>query len=154
MIPGIDTQIAAMRSAWPLLQVDRIDAQSARWRGPLRPLLRTYEVEVTYRAPTIIENIRPLRQQPLVRVLSPVLKQRRGHREGDLPHVYWDHPTRPALCLFDHETAEWTPFQLLAETTIPWSIDWLGCYEGWRATGEWTGGGRHVSPSLSEWALS
>lgn len=135
-----------MRASWPTMQAERIDDRTARWRGELKPLLRSYEVMVTYRAPHIIERIDPLRQQPGVRVVSPVLKQRPGHAEGDLPHVYWDDPDRPALCLFDHETGEWTPFHLLADTTIPWAVNWLTCYEGWRATGEWTGGGRHAEP--------
>jgi hypothetical protein len=52
----------------------------------------------------------------------------------------------PVLCLFDPSACEWTPCDLLAETTVPWTIDWLACYEGWRATGEWTGGGRHLPP--------
>jgi hypothetical protein len=139
-----------MRTSWPRLQAERIDARTVRWRGPLKPLLRTYEVQVFYRAPVIIERIDPLRQQPRVRILSPRLKQRRGDTEGELPHVYWDNPNCPALCLFDHETGEWTPFHLLADTTIPWTIDWLTCYEGWRAAGEWTGGGRHAAPLLSQ----
>jgi hypothetical protein len=139
-----------MRSAWPTFQARRIDERTASWCGQLKPLLQPYEVLVTYRAPFIIERIDPLRQQPRVRVLTPMLKHRPGHREGDLPHVYWDNPDCPALCLFDHETEEWTPFHLLADTTIPWTIDWLGCYEGWRATGEWTGGGRHAAPTPSQ----
>ena len=31
----------------------------------------------------------------------------------------------------------------VARIIVPWTIDWLACYEGWLATGEWTGGGRH-----------
>lgn len=135
-----------MRSRWPSLRVTRIGQRAARWQGELKPLLRSYEVLVDYRAPTIIEQIDPLRQQPRVRVIAPLLKPRWGSSEGPLPHVYWDDELSPALCLFDHETNEWTPFHLLAETTIPWTLDWLGCYEGWRATGEWTGGGRHAPP--------
>lgn len=135
-----------MRASWPGFRVELIDARTARWHGLLKPLLQTYEVQVWYRAPMIIELIEPLRQQPLIRILSPRLRQRRGDAEGNLPHVYWDDPDCPALCLFDHETDEWTPFHLLAETTIPWAIDWLTCYEGWRATGKWTGGGRHAEP--------
>jgi hypothetical protein len=108
--------------------------------------MQSYEVVVSYRVPLIIENINPLRQQPLVRIVSPYLKRWPGHVAGELPHVYWDHPIRPALCLFDHETGEWSPFDLLADTTIPWVVDWLACYEGWRATGKWTGGGRHAAP--------
>jgi hypothetical protein len=128
-----------MRSAWPSFKVVRRADRSGTWVGHLRPSLMTYEVEIAYLVPLIIELIDPLRQQPRVCVLSPRLKQ----RKGELPHVYWDDPERPALCLFDHENRQWSPFDLLADTTVLWTIDWITCYEGWRATGEWTGGGRH-----------
>jgi hypothetical protein len=143
LIPTIDRQIEAMLAAWPSFKVVARADRTATWVGALRPGLMTYEVEITYRVPLIVELIDPLRQQPSVRVLSPRLKQRRGNPHGDLPHVYWDDPERPTLCLFDHENRQWSPLDLLADTTVPWTIDWLTCYEGWRATGEWTGGGRH-----------
>jgi hypothetical protein len=145
-LPTINHQIEAMRRTWPMLRAERLDNRTAQWRGPLRPLLMSYEVEILYRVPLIIERIDPMRQQPDVRVLSPVLKRRSGSSEGPLPHVYWDDAARPALCLFDAEAGEWSPADLLSETTIPWALDWLACYEGWRATGEWTGGGRHAPP--------
>ncbi|ADJ23865.1 hypothetical protein Hden_2064 [Hyphomicrobium denitrificans ATCC 51888] len=34
--------------------------------------------------------------------------------------------------------------RLLSETTVKWTIDWLACYDGWRATGKWAGSGRHL----------
>ncbi|MGI4763798.1 MAG: hypothetical protein ACRYGP_01830 [Janthinobacterium lividum] len=148
-IPDIDCQAAAMSGVWPDFRMQRIDAQNAVWRGTLRPFLCAYEVSVTYRAPFTGEWIDPLRQQPRVRILSPKLKRRDGDPEGPLPHVYAGDGGVPFLCLFDHETLEWTPFRLLAETTLPWSLDWLACYEGWRATGEWTGGGRHAGASIA-----
>ena len=148
-IPGIDRQAAAMRCAGPNFSMERIDAQSAVWRGMLRPFLCSYHVSIAYRAPLTVERVNPLQQQPRVRVLSPTLKRRKGDPEGSLPHVYAEEGGSFALCLFDHETAEWTPFSLLADTTLPWALDWLACYEGWRATGEWTGGGRHADASLT-----
>ena len=138
-----------MRDVWPSLHSERFDSRTACWRGPLKPFLQTYEVKVFYRVPLIVERIDPLSQQPRVEILSPPLKQREKDVEGFLPHVYWDVLGRPSLCLFDYEAAEWTPFCLLANTIIPWAIDWLACYEGWRATGTWTGGGRHAPPLIT-----
>jgi hypothetical protein len=108
-----------MRAAWPAFKAKRVDERSATWRGYLKPFLQSYEAVVSYRVPYIIERLNPLQQQPWVRIVSPQLRQRPGHVEGDLPHVYWDDSACPAFCLFDHETGEWTPFSLLAETTIP-----------------------------------
>lgn len=138
----IDQQVGAMLGRWPTLDVVERGKDSAVWRGTLKPILREYVVEIYYRVPSVLE-MPTLRQQPLVRVLSPALKRRAGDPEGSLPHVYPDGTPHPPLCLFDMEAREWTPWKLLAETTVPWSIDWLACYEGWRATGTWSGGGRH-----------
>lgn len=150
MIPSIDEQIKAMREKWPAFKVVSRSERSASWRGSLRPNFMTFEIGMTYVVPLVIETINPLRQQPLVKVLKPVLQKRYGDTEGDLPHVYWDDPVFPSLCLFDHEARQWSPCDLLADTTVPWTIDWLACYEGWRATGKWTGGGRHVATTITE----
>lgn len=32
---------------------------------------------------------------------------------------------------------------LIADTYIPWAIEWLYYYEIWLVTGEWCGGGIH-----------
>jgi len=149
-IPDIAAQAAAIKTSWSGFRMERVNERTALWDGTLRPFLLSYQVRILYRVPTVIEQIDPFRQQPRVRVMSPPLRRRRHDAEGALPHVYWDDPNHPALCLFDHETGEWTPCRLLAETTIPWALDWLGCYEGWRATGEWTGGGRHADQTIAE----
>ncbi len=143
IFPDIGDQIATMRRHYPELKVLSRERDHAIWRGPLRPVLQTFDVEISYRVPMVVERINLLRLQPRVRIVSPQLKRRRGDAEGELPHVYWASDRQPVLCLFDPETREWTPDDLLAETTVPYTIDWLACYEGWRATGKWTGGGRH-----------
>jgi len=149
-VPSIDEQISAIGRGWPTFKVHRIDDRTAAWRGTLRPLLMTFEITVFYRVPAVIEILNPMRHQPQVRVVSPPLRPRSHSAEGKLPHVYWDGANLPILCLFDPEAGEWSPSDLLAETTLPWSDDWLACYEGWRATGEWTGGGRHIANRQGE----
>ena len=60
---------------------------------------------------------------------------------GNLPHIYPD----GSLCL--HEPGQWSPGDPIAETTLPWTCEWLLHYEFWRATGEWCGsGGNHTGP--------
>lgn len=139
----IEVQVGTMRGRWPTFDLFSQGRDSAVWRGSLKPILREYEIEISYRVPSVLE-MPTLRQQPRVKVLSPPLKPRRNDPEGILPHVYNDGTAYPPLCLFDMEAREWTPWMLLAEKTVPWSIDWLVCYEGWRATGVWSGGGRHA----------
>ncbi len=136
-----------MAAAWPQLRLSRREGAQALWMGPLRPLLQTYHVEIRYRAPLVIELLDGRRLQPRVRILSPALRPRAGDAEGRLPHVYYtgDGPLDVILCMFDPDSDEWSPTESIAETTVPWAIDWLTAYEGWRATGKWTGGGRHLA---------
>ena len=142
--PTIEQQIARMAEFWPAMRVTARAGRRAEWLGRLKPIHQSYEIKVAYEAPLVPERLDVLRQQPRVRIMSPRLKPRSASQEGALPHVYWDDDDYPSLCLFDPDAREWDPSCFMAETTVPWSLDWLVCYEGWRATGQWTGGGRHV----------
>ena len=108
--------------------------------------MQTFTIEISYRAPSVIELLDSRRLQPRVRILSPRLRPRRGDPEGQLPHVYYvgDDPLDVVLCMFDPDSDEWSPLMTIAETTVPWAIDWITSYEGWRATGKWTSGGKHL----------
>jgi hypothetical protein len=64
-----------------------------------------------------------------------------------LPHVY-PPAENPTLCLFDPRAGEWDGAMPIAETILPWALDWIACYEMWLMTGRWTGGGRHVGDAL------
>jgi hypothetical protein len=147
MTLSIDRQIEAMAKIWPTFMLVHRKGEFAVWRGPLRPLLQTYLVEIQYRAPLIVENVSVKVVQPHVHILTPALRPRTGDPEGMLPHVYYGADGDVSLCILDPDAGEWGPSDLLAETTVPWTIDWLAAYEGWRATGVWTASGRHVEPS-------
>jgi hypothetical protein len=140
----IDAQIEDMASLWPNLRLIGRQGATAAWRGPVRPLLQTFVVDITYRAPLVVEQLNVRILQPQVRVLSPPLRRRPGDREGSLPHVYYGPDGGVTLCMLDPDSDEWSPFDSLARTTVPWIIEWLAAYEGWRATGQWTASGRHV----------
>jgi hypothetical protein len=141
----IDEQAAAIAATWPTFRLLWRKGRSAAWEGTLTPIFQPFTVRLTYRAPHVVELFRPRAMQPYVEVLQPGLRPRRGDPEGELPHVYYTGPgeTDVILCLFDPDAGEWSPWMSLAETTVPWTIDWIASYEGWRATGRWTGGGRH-----------
>ena len=49
------------------------------------------------------------------------------------------------ICLYRHR--EFTKDKFLANTIIPWTVEWLYFYEIWLATGEWCGGGEHPGES-------
>ena len=86
--------------------------------------------------------------QPRVTVLSPKLVCRLVEPTTPVPHVYKNdkNPDLPLLCLYDPAEKEWDHNMLVAETIIPWSIEWLACYELWHVDGVWVGGGRHPEP--------
>lgn len=115
--------------------------QCARWEGIIRPLDQQYKVEVMLDIGCADTNY----IGPLVTVVDPRLRSRQGCTTRGIPHIYQNpsQPDLPYLCLFDPANDEWGYHQYVATTTILWTIDWLVCYEGWLATGEWTGGGRH-----------
>jgi len=142
---SIDAQISDMAALWPNMKLQTRGIDWAAWRGPLRPLLQTFDIGIYYRAPPAIEmvNIRAL--QPTVRVLSPPLRCRRGDAEGLLPHVYYEDDGNVSLCMLDPDSDDWSPWDSLARTTVPWTIEWVAAYEGWRATNEWKASGRHIS---------
>ncbi|RUW01269.1 hypothetical protein EOA46_33095 [Mesorhizobium sp. M1A.F.Ca.IN.022.05.2.1] len=124
-----------MKATWPGLAPRKIDRrlQSSRWVGRVRAQYCWYTIEIRYRVGSM----------PEVRVLAPTLVRLPDNEEGALPHVY-PPADDPTLCLFDPRTGEWDASMPLAQTIIPWTLDWLSCYELWLMTGKWTGGGRHV----------
>ncbi len=149
----IDQQITMMRLHWPDFVVGGQSAELVRWRGPLAGNEKTYEIEITHGIPLPGLAGGPY-DFPIVRVLWPELKPNfDAEEEAPLPHVYFNRSYLPAspLCLFDPDKREWTQKDYLALTTVPWAADWLACYEAWRATGKWFGGGRHGRrPPLSQ----
>lgn len=138
---SIDRQNEAMRRLWPRFAVkglNRVD-HSARWIGEVKPQFARFTLEIRY----------SLGSFPQTRILSPDLVRRPGDAEGALPHVY-PPADDPRLCLFDPEAGEWTSKMAIAETIVPWALDWIACYEWWLMTGVWRGGGRHAGDPPAE----
>lgn len=136
---------------WPTIKLLHLEVDRAIWVGDLVGLEQPHRISIDYRLPpsaAVADSY-----FPTVRVLSPVLRlQPNAAEEAPLPHVYFEssNPLLSSLCLFDPEAGQWTHDDLIASTTVPWSADWLACYECWLATGRWLGGGRHRSDGLSK----
>jgi hypothetical protein len=146
-IKTLNQQIAAMRARWPEFEVSGLAGGRVIWFGSLIGLARPYRVMIEYGPPRVDASSPLLDRIPLVRVLSPRLEPRwNAVDEAPLPHVFFDKTdvTLSPLCLFDPDKNEWAPSMLIARTTVPWTVDWLACYEGWLATGRWHGGGRRA----------
>lgn len=146
-----------MRRRWLGFEIGEETADKVIWFGSLVGIERPYRVMVEYGLPRSNASDERFRAFPLVRILSPRLVPRfDAAEEAPLPHVYFDEHdiTLSPLCLFDLEAREWSHSDLIAHTTVPWSADWLACYEGWLASGRWYGGGRHGRAQFSEGAPS
>lgn len=114
-----------MRLMWP-----DFDSQATGGllvcRGNLKPLdiCREYSVRVEYRmgnSPSIwIDGLPAPDDEPS------------GNK---IPHRYRD----GSICLFCG--SEWTADKAIAQTILPWLLEWLVFYEGWLCTGKWQGGG-------------
>ena len=129
-----------MRAKWPEFRVKHRDKHHAAWEGELRPLHKTYTVGIIFR----VAPPGPGVPNPVVMVLNPLLHGRNEMPDEAIPHVYGNpwHPLLPWLCLFHPPTDRFDPRRhSAADTVIPWTIEWLACYEGWLATGRWVGGG-------------
>ncbi|MDG4875219.1 hypothetical protein P9273_08930 [Mesorhizobium sp. WSM4935] len=133
---SIEEQVASMERDWRGFGVSQLSRRegAARWTGDLKQF-QVYRIEVRYR----------VGYAPQVRVLSPALIRLPENPEGSLPHVF-DRDGDPRLCLYDPAANEWDATMCLSQTIVPWSADWLACYELWLMTGRWTGGGRHPTP--------
>ncbi len=135
-----------MASQWPGFKLTEQEPDCATWEGPLAPDKRKHLVRVRYRVPNVLENLTLLEIRPRVRVIDPLLERHDDYEQGPIPHVYWSEKYReiPSLCLFSPSNREWSPDDLLADTTLFWAWEWLYFYEGWLVTKKWRGGGRHL----------
>lgn len=124
-------QLEAMRKQWPDFVGNRFDDGTLAWIGELQPQAQPYVIEV-YWNPRVLDR-------PYVIVKSPAIAPRPGLGFEDIPHLMFNarEPTRSGLCLFDPQGREWTPADLIAETTVPWAAEWLTYYELWHVFGEW-----------------
>jgi hypothetical protein len=140
-------QIWEMRRKWPNFKVTHSHSWLVCWEGVLRPLgAQTYKVRITYQLPRVTkEYVFNPAYLPMVQVLEPKLNLENSIQDHEpLIHLYTDHanPDLPYLCLDDPVKSGWLKQSSIADTIVPWAIDWLVCYELWQATGKWTGGGR------------
>lgn len=145
-------QMQRMRKLYPGFQVTFDGGWLVVWEGNLRPIAKTYRVQVALTLKDWLGDMSIDAPFPQVWLIEPKLVIACELAPDQLvPHIYPNTSdlTRSGLCLFDPAKREWTRDMAIADTTLPWTIDWLTSYEGWLATGEWTGGGRdHVRSSV------
>ncbi len=117
----------ALCSRYPDAQRPAVRAGRLRWTVQLQPTAMSvpYTVRIDYlpgRCPRVV-------------VLDPPLEV---PENGSLPHVYPGNE----LCLYYEDEFD-SRADLLADTIVPWTSEWLYFYELWLTTREWHGGGIH-----------
>jgi hypothetical protein len=124
-------QLRAMAEQWPDFSGRKLPDGTLIWMGPLRLKAQLYAVSITWK-PGVMSL-------PYVMVDDPLLQPRPGGTFAEIPHLiyYKEKPEQSGLCLFDPDGREWSASDLIAATTVPWSAEWLACYELWHLTGEW-----------------
>lgn len=124
-------QLQAMAAEWPDFSGKRGGDGLITWYGALRPRGKPYTIGVLWWPGKI--------DRPYVMVLDPLIEPPEGKSYAEIPHLMFngEKPELSGLCLFDPDGNEWTPADLIAETTIRWASEWLHYYELWHMCGEW-----------------
>jgi hypothetical protein len=112
-------EVALMRVRFPSFRC-QLTKGMPTWYGTLQPTEASpcYYVRLMYRWGS----------PPKVWVVTPAL-------HPNAPHRYPD----KSLCLYYPKEESWTPSAGIANTIVPWTAEWLFCYELWLTTGKWWG---------------
>lgn len=123
----LSEQLFRLRQLYPEAKV-YIKRDVLYWDGYLRPtaMSDTYHIQISYKK----------RYRPKVLLSGDNV---RGFDKGNFPHQFkLDSEHKMAqICL--HLNGEFNSYMFIADTIIPWTVEWLYFYEIWLATGEWHG---------------
>ena len=130
-------QAAGIRAMWPGFETSvRLGRLVARGRLRGSAITDEYDVRIEHHE----------REYPKIYVDRPALARRAAEPDRPIPHTYdADKAGRERPCVYVPAT-DWNSTMPIAKTIVPWLQSWLVDYEIWRATGVWSGGGRHASP--------
>lgn len=136
----VKSHINNMRRRFPAMKLSQRPDGLLVWQGPVKPAGQEYEIRIAapsgpgrWRHPVITH-------QPTVKILAPAPVRRPEAPDEPIPHLeYAEWPGWRALCLYDWQRWEWHPGLPIADL-VPWTSEWLLCYELWQATGVWHGG--------------
>jgi hypothetical protein len=130
-VPSLAVQLFSLNQAYSSTK-GNLSRGTLYWKVSLQPtpLSANYDVEITYR----------LHGSPSVWVSGENLLKLDA---PGFPHKYSvdKEKCRVNICLY--LPGEFDKAYLLADTIVPWTIEWLYFYEMWLATGDWLGGGKH-----------
>jgi len=130
---SLGAQVDRMRGRWPEFNYRMTADGFAIWQGVVQPYQAEYEIGLFWAPASSLK--------PWVWLIDPGLVPRPGCTYEQIPHLLYndERPELSGLCLFDPDGAEWSNCDLIADTTIPWAVEWLQHYEFWHFDGIWRG---------------
>lgn len=132
--PNLAQQAASIRRYRPSFQTEFYLHNQLNIYGELRPSARS--------SPYAFKLIYKLNKRPDVFITNPALE--RDINNELPPHLY----SNGSLCLYLPGTRQFTAYNWLNDTIIPWISLWLYYYEDWMTNGYvWNGGGMHPDTS-------
>ena len=126
-------QKVALRSAYKDAECNiNTTKKQLFWYGTIKPTAfsKEYKVLILYK----------LWESPKVWVLGDELEKLDSK---DFPHEFEVDVEAKMVRICLYRYSEFNVHKLLADTIVPWTVEWLFFYEMWLATGEWLGGGEH-----------
>ncbi len=123
----VQEQDRRIREVFPEFKLTLNAGWMAVWEGPLTPIMRRYRVRVVHFRRRFFDTWSLENDYAAVQVVDPVIGlDPRGTRQLP-PHIYFNmaNPPCPRLCLYDPKERLWAPEEYIADTIIPWTIDWL-----------------------------
>lgn len=124
------------------IRADFPDAELIKniWNGfQIKLSIRPTAISEKYNVLLVYEQNQWVRVFVVDKILS-IAKNR-----SKLPHVY--NSEKQQLCLFSPNKKEWSGFNYIVDTIIPWASEWLYYYELWLPKGIWHGGGHNEYPN-------
>ncbi|RUR41861.1 hypothetical protein ELS18_02265 [Clostridium perfringens] len=119
-------QLAKILKEYKNVKNHKLEKGSLTLTIEIRPtkLSRSYDVNIKYK----------LGKKPIISIINID-----SLKDIKLPHTYKNNE----LCLYYPKNREWTKYDYISDTIIPWISEWLYFYEVWTITNEWYGGGIH-----------
>jgi hypothetical protein len=118
------------------------------WEGVVQPIAKPYRIRILYYRYHLFDDWEWQAPFIQVHVIDPPIGAQALAVGKRLPHIYGNphNPAMPALCLYDPQT-NWTGYDYIAHTIVPWTSEWLFFYEYWKISGEFFGPGIHPTAS-------
>ena len=129
---SIVEQRVALIKAYPESSILIENRKKLVWYGLISPtaISKKYKVIIIYE----------LNKSPEVYVIGDELEKLDA---ADFPHNYNIDKKNKMVKICIYRYREFSSSKILADTIVPWTVEWLYFYENWLATGKWLGGGAH-----------